>query len=133
MEDEQKVLQEIIFRFPNVWKDFFGLYTQYIGYLNADIAITLLTLKRIADSTLDFNCLELDLKRTNDYASHYNLEKLPYRKEIEAVLPELWKFLDKYDLSAECISETTWNEFIDYWSKEKQRRNDYAGIYRSRL
>ena len=51
MKSKQKILMKILWGLPDIWKSFFGLYTQYVGYLTPKMIITLLSIKRESDTT----------------------------------------------------------------------------------
>ena len=111
-------LQKIVWKLPGVWKDFFGLYTQYIGYLSAEMAKTLLQVKRSADNELDMELVDLNLDKTNEYARKHGFRELPYKEEINDVLPHIWKYLNEYDLSELSVPADQWDELIDYLDKK---------------
>lgn len=121
MEKSKKILGNIIFNLQDVWKRHFGLYTQYIGYMTPEMLITLSTIKRIADSTWEIDCSELSLNKTNELAEKFDLYRIPVKDEFEAVLPKLWAFLEKFDLSEDNISENSWNEYIKYLENKIER------------
>lgn len=80
---------------------------------------TLLTIKRIADTSFDFECSQLKIADVNKIAFENDLLEIPNLREIEEVLPILWKTLDSYDLSEDYISNAEWENFIDYLKIKK--------------
>lgn len=114
MDNEEKIIFKILSGLPDKWKSFFGLYTQYIGYLTAEMAKTLLVLKRESFDDVDFDSSNINLDVINAKAFEYGVSELPYRdkKELNEVLPVLWEYLDEFDLYA--LSDKTWNELIEY-------------------
>ncbi len=111
-------LQKIIWKLPDIWKDYFGLYTQYIGYLSPQIAKTILQVKRSIDNELGVDLKEMDLKRTNEYAIERGFNELPNKKEIDDVLPRIWDYLIQYDLSDDTVPAQQWVELINYLDKK---------------
>lgn len=107
-------LQKILWKLPDVWKDYFGLYTQYIGYLSPQMVKTLLQVKRNIDNELDVCLKDMDLKQTNEYAIKHGFNELPYKKEIDDVLPRMWEYLNQYDLSDDTVPTEQWDEMIEY-------------------
>ena len=119
-----KIITDIIWGLNDEWKSFFGLYTQYVGYLTADIVKTLLCIKRF--SYYDFDeFLNIDIDEINKKAREYGIAELSCKdkKELNAVLPVLWKYLDSFDLSIESISEDVWREFIEYIEYMNNKKN----------
>ena len=91
MENEEKIIFNILSGLPDKWKSFFGLYTQYIGYLTADMAKTLLVIKRCSYFDIDFDYSNIDLDKINIKALEYELSELPYRDKegLDAVIPTI--------------------------------------------
>lgn len=107
-------LQRVLWKLPEVWKDFFGLYTQYVGYLSPEMAKTVLQIKRSIDNELDADLKDLNLSRTNEYARDHGFNELPYKKEIDNVLPRIWEYLNQYDLSDDTVPVEQWDKLIEY-------------------
>jgi len=110
------------------WKQCFGLYTQYAGYLTADMALAIMTVWRDWDGEMDLEEYEPEeLQRViNDRIFDFNennpQNKLPFfslHKEETVVLPKLLSVLDKYDL---WVDNTTWDNFADYLRKRAAKR-----------
>lgn len=118
MDNEEKIIFEIMSGLPEKWKSIFGLYTQYIGYLTADMAKILLVVKRESYHDIDSNFSNIDLDLVNAKALEYGLTELPCRdkSELNRAIPVLWEYLDKYDLCA--ISDKAWNELIEYLDRK---------------
>ncbi|MDT4376949.1 MULTISPECIES: hypothetical protein [Clostridia] len=114
MENEEKIIFNILSGLPDKWKSFFGLYTQYIGYLTADMAKTLLVIKRCSYFDIDFDYSNIDLDKINIKALEYELSELPYRDKegLDAVIPVLWEYLDEFDLCE--ISDESWNGLVKF-------------------
>lgn len=114
MDNEEKIIYRILSGLPDKWKSFFGLYTQYIGYLTADMAKTLLVVKRESYYDLDSDLSNISVDLINTKAFEYGVSELPYRdkKELNEVLPVLWEYLDEFELCE--LSDKTWNELIEY-------------------
>lgn len=109
-----ELLHKILWELPDVWKDYFGLYTQYIGYLSPEIARTVLQIKRSCDNEKDADFDIMNLSRTNEYARDHGFIELPSKKEIDDVLPRIWEYLNQYDLSNVNVSTEQWNELIEF-------------------
>ena len=120
--EEYHLLHRIVDDLAWQWKSFYGLFTQYVGYLTLDIAKTLMSLKRIADDTMDFDCTSLSYEKVNRFALQYNLRELPNIDGIEKVLPRLWKCLDEYDLSSWTFSDEAWNSFFAYLEERVKKK-----------
>lgn len=114
MENEEKIIYRILSGLPDKWKSFFGLYTQYIGYLTADMAKTLLVVKRESYYDIDSDLSNISVDLINSKAFEYGVSELPYRdkKELNEVLPVLWEYLDEFELCE--LSDKAWNELIEY-------------------
>jgi len=116
-----------ILRIPSklavLWKDFFGLYTYYVGYLTPDMVRTILQTKRSFDSSPEENFTDMSLSQLNEYAKEHGLCELPDMEEIDDVLPLIWNLLKEYDLSNITIPPEKWKklmEFLDF-CKTKNR------------
>lgn len=114
MDNEEKIIYRILSGLPDKWKSFFGLYTQYTGYLTADMAKTLLVVKRESYYDIESDFSNINLNLINTKAFEYGVSELPYRdkKELNEVLPVLWEYLDKFELCE--LSDKTWNKLIEY-------------------
>ena len=115
-----KIITDIIWGLDYERKSFFGPYTQYVGYITADIIKTLLYIKRF--SYYDFDeFLNINIDEINKKAKEYGIDELlcKDKNELNAVLPVLWKYLDKFDLSISSISDDTWKEVIKYLDNQK--------------
>ena len=116
-----------IFRIPSklatLWKDFFGLYTQYVGYLTPDMVRTILQTKRNLDNSRDEKLNDMSLSQLNEYAKKHGLCELPDMEEIDDVLPLIWNLLRKYDLSNITIPPEKWKELMEFldFCKTKNR------------
>lgn len=130
MDNEEKIIFEIMSGLPEKWKSIFGLYTQYIGYFTADMAKTLLVVKRESYHDIDSHLSKIDLDLVNAKALEYGLAGLPYRDkpELNKAIPVLWEYIDEYDLCA--ILDKAWNELIEYLdrkiAKERNLCRDYT-------
>ena len=113
-------LARIPSRLSDIWKDFFGLYTQYVGYLTPEMIKTILQIKRSFDSALDERFDELNLIQLNEFAARQGYPELPNRKEISDVLPHIWNYLKEYDFSDFSVSSEKWNELMGYLDKKRQ-------------
>ena len=107
-------LARIPSKLAEIWKSFFGLYTQYVGYLTPEMARTILLIKRSLDSSLDEEFTGMSLSQLNEYAGRHGFREFPYKKEIDDVLPHIWKYLKDYDLSDLTVSPEEWNELMKY-------------------
>lgn len=101
-------------RLAEIWKSFFGLYTQYVGHFTPSMAKTILQIKRNCDNAPDEEFNDLDVSHINDYARKLGFKELPYKKEIDDVLPRLWDYLKDYDLSDFTVPPEQWNELMKY-------------------
>ena len=116
-----------IFRIPSklatLWKDFFGLYTQYVGYLTPDMVRTILQTKRGFDSSPEENFTDMSLSQLNEYAQKHGFYELPDMEEIDDVLPLIWNLLKKYDLSDLTVPPEKWKELMEFldFCKTKKR------------
>ena len=54
-------------RLAELWKDFFGLYTQYVGYLTPEMVRTILQIKRSLDNSPDGQFADMNLSRVQLY------------------------------------------------------------------
>ncbi len=110
------------------WKQFFGLYTQYAGYLTSDMALAIMSVWREWDGEKELT--EYDATEVqhiiNDYIFDYNENnphnKLSYfslQKEETAVLPKLLCVLQKYDL---WVEEKIWDSFAEYLRSKATKR-----------
>lgn len=110
------------------WKDHFGLYTQYVGYLTAELIITLLYVWRTSEP-IDFDGLtgkEIRLLIDNkamflNEQEGLKLKLFPFDNDIDTVMPKLIELLDEYDLSENNLSKEDWQDFIDYLSSKIKR------------
>ena len=104
-------------RLAELWKDFFGLYTQYVGYLTPEMVRTILQIKRSLDNSPDGQFADMNLSRLNEYAKRNGFCELPDMEEIDDVLPTIWNYLKEYSLSDSTVPSEKWNElmkFLDY-------------------
>ena len=110
------------------WKQFFGLYTQYAGYLTADMALAIMSVWREWDGEkelTEYDAIE-GQHIINDYIFEYNKNnpqnKLSYfslHEEETAVLSKLLGVLQKYDL---WVEEKTWDSFAEYLRSKSTKR-----------
>ena len=125
---DEKELMKCIQRLSEMWKAHFGLHTYYVGYLTAELLISLLYVWRTSDPN-EFD--ELDGKeiralldeKTNLLNEQQNLKLalFPFDSDIDTVMPKLIDELNHYDLSESNLSEEKWKELIDYLSTKKNR------------
>ncbi|MGN0673620.1 MAG: hypothetical protein ACI4KJ_04245 [Anaerovoracaceae bacterium] len=129
MDNEERIIFEILSGLTDKWKSFFGLYTQFIGYLTTDMAKTLLVVKRESYYDIDSHFSNINLDLINVKALEYGVTELPYRDkyELNEVIPVLWEFLDEYDLYA--ISDKAWNKLIEYLDKMIAKEGDLCRDY----
>ena len=106
------------------WKQCFGLYTQYAGYLTADMALAIMTVWREWDGERDLEEYEPEElqrvinDRIFDFNENNSQNKYPFfslHTEEMVVLPKLLSVLEKYDL---WVDNTTWDNFADYLRKK---------------
>ena len=109
-------------RLARLWKDFFGLYTQYVGYFTPEMIKTVLQIKRGCDSSLDEEFTGMSLSQLNEYARRHGFYELPDMEEIDDVLPWIWNYLKEYDLSDSAVSSEKWNELMEYIDLREARR-----------
>lgn len=110
------LVQQLVSR----WKDHYGLYTYYVGYLTADLLVALLTVWR-ASSPEEFVGLSgkeirelIDKKTTKlNEQQGIKLSYFPSNNEIDSVMPELIDVLCQYGLSGSDISDSSWNAFME--------------------
>lgn len=108
-------LARIPSRLAEIWKSFFGLYTQYVGYLSPEMARTILQIKRSLDSSMNEEfTADMCLSQLNEYAGKHGFRELPYKEEIDDVLPRIWAYLKKYDLSDFTVSPEQWQALMEY-------------------
>ena len=125
---DKQELMICVYRLSVKWKDHFGLYTQYVGYLTAELVITLLYVWRTTNP-LDFDGLtgeEIRLLIDNRATSINEQEGLkltlfPLDNDIDTVMPKLIEILNEYDLSENNLPNEDWQEFIDYLSSKISR------------
>jgi len=67
-------------RLATLWKDFFGLYTQYVGYLTPDMVRTILQTKRNFDNSRDEKLNDMSLSQLNEYAKEHGFASSPIWK-----------------------------------------------------
>ena len=94
------------------WKDFFGLYTQYVGYLTPNMIKTLLLIKREFDEQSDTNFIHINLEEINNICFEMTSDNFSHHKEVNDVLPKLWDILKKFNLNN--VSEDEWDQFISF-------------------
>lgn len=125
---DEKELMKCIQRLSTTWKDHFGLHTYYVGYLTAELLISLLYVWRTSDP-MEFDELDgrgiralIDEKTMllNEQQS-LKLALFPFDSDIDTVMPKLIGELRNYDLSEDNLAETTWKELIDYLSSKIQK------------
>lgn len=121
MSEQGKMLRDIACRLPCIWKDSFGLYTQYAGCLSARMVKTILEVKRLSDSDAGFDCAELDVVALNRIADKHGLTTFRESEDMDAILPKLWKFLSQYNLSSQVVGSDDWGEFIDYLDHKAEK------------
>lgn len=125
---DEKELMKCIQRLSETWKDHFGLHTYYVGYLTAELLISLLYVWRTSDP-IEFD--ELDGKEIRalldektillNEQQNLKLALFPFDSDIDTVMPKLIDELNHYDLSESNLSEEKWKELIDYLSTKKNR------------
>ncbi len=124
----EKQLIKCVMELAGKWKQFFGLYTQYAGYLTADMALAIMSVWREWDGEKELT--EYDATEVqhiiNDYIFDYNennpQNKLSYfslQKKETAVLPKLLCVLQKYDL---WVEEKIWDSFAEYLRSKATKR-----------
>ena len=107
-------LTKIPSKLAEIWKRFFGLYTQYVGYLTPEMVRTILQIKRSLDSSLVDEFTGMSLSQLNEYAEKHGFCEFPYKKEIADVLPRIWDYLKDYDLSDFTVPPKQWDELMEY-------------------
>lgn len=125
---DEKELMKCIQRLSEKWKDHFGLHTYYVGYLTAELLISLLYVWRTSDP-IEFDGLDgkeiralLDEKTILlNEQQNLKLALFPFDSDIDTVMPKLIDELNHYDLSESNLSEEKWKELIDYLSTKKNR------------
>lgn len=105
------------------WKDYFGLSTQYVGYLDPEMALSLMTVQRYSD-LFKQKGIELDndiVQRINqeildlqDFCPEYKLQCIQNKEEIKAVMPDIIKKIRPMQVSHRDISEEEWEAFSNY-------------------
>lgn len=110
------------------WKDHYGLYTQYVGYLTAELIVTLLYVWRTSDplefvelSGREIRLLIDDKAMLINEQEGRKLKLFPFDNDIDTVMPKLIEILNEYDLSENNLSKEDWQEFIDYLSSKIKR------------
>ena len=122
---DKRELMKCIDRLSVKWKDHFGLYTQYVGYLTAELVITLLYVWRTTDP-LDFVGLSgKEIRLLIDNRAMFlneqkgaKLKLFPFDSDIDTVMPKLIEVLDEYDLTESNLPNEDWQELIDYLSSK---------------
>ena len=125
---DEKELMKCIQRLSETWKAHFGLHTYYVGYLTAELLISLLYVWRTSDP-IEFDGLDgkeiralLDEKTILlNEQQNLKLALFPFDSDIDTVMPKLIDELNHYDLSESNLSEEKWKELIDYLSTKKNR------------
>ena len=97
-----------------LWKSFFGLYTQYMGYMTPDMVRTILQTKRDFDSSQGASFTGMNVSQLNEYAGKHGLPELPDQEELDDVLPRIWDYLKKYDLSESAVPSESWNKLMEH-------------------
>lgn len=125
---DRRELLKCVDRLSAKWKDYFGLYTHYVGYLSAELIITLLYVWRTSDpfdfeglSGKEIRLLIDDRARTLNERNKLKLALFPLDKDIDDVMPMLIEVLDEYDLSESNLPDDIWQEFISYLTSKIKR------------
>ena len=125
---DEKELQKCIWQLSARWKDHFGLYTYYVGYLTADMFLTLLSVWRESDpAEVDGLDGKEILSLINDKAmllnesENTNLVPFPADKNIETVMRKLIDELENFDLSESNLEAGKWDAFVEYLSAKKNQ------------
>ena len=111
------------------WKAHFDLYTQYVGYLTPELAISLLSAWPFFDNK-DYNNLDdiEILKLLNERIAmlnentQYQYAYFPENKDICTVVPKLIETLYNYDLSMANVPSEQWNDFLHYLDNEAKNK-----------
>ena len=125
---DKQELMKCIDRLSVKWKHHFGLYTQYVGYLTADLVITLLYVWRTTDP-LDFEGLSgKEIRLLIDERTMFlneqeglKLKLFPFDNDIDTVMPKLIEILSEYDLTESNLPNEDWQELIAYLSSKIRR------------
>lgn len=125
---DRRELLKCVDRLSEKWKDHFGLYTHYVGYLSAELVITLLYVWRTSDpfdfeglSGKEIRLLIDDRARALNERNKLKLALFPLDKDIDDVMPTLIEVLDEYDLSESNLPDDIWQEFISYLTSKTKR------------
>lgn len=125
---DENELMKCIQRLSTTWKDHFGLHTYYVGYLTAELLISLLSVWRTSDP-IEFEGLGgkeiralIDEKTIllNEHQSP-KLTLFPFDSDIDTVMPKLIGELNNYDLSEANLPEDKWNELKDYLNSKRSK------------
>lgn len=116
-------LLKIIWNLQNIWKEHFGLYTQYIGYVSPEMVKTILIIKKYSDENEDIDLRSFDLYKINKFARNNKIYEFPNKKEFDDVLPKYWDYLNKYDFSNNNLKKSEWNELLNYLDKKIKEKN----------
>ena len=110
------------------WKGFFGLHTQYVGYLTPEMALALMQIWREWDEDAElteYESAELQQVINNRIEQIYinegpNLKpRFSLQNDEAEVLKKLFSVLEKFDL---WVDETTWNSFSNYLRTKTRKR-----------
>lgn len=125
---DRRELLKCVDRLSEKWKDHFGLYTHYVGYLSAELVITLLYVWRTSDpfdfedlSGKEIRSLIDDRARALNARNELKLALFPLDKDIDDVMPTLIEVLDEYNLSESNLPDDIWQEFISYLTSKTKR------------
>ena len=115
--EKKTLLYNLIFDLEYAWKSHFGLYTQYVGYLDSQLVKTLIIIWRF--QTINKNIKELSNSQDiNKYIFQnnlsYNCHEVLDNKDLDSVIPKLFKTLKKYDLSETVLTEKEFKQLLEY-------------------
>ena len=115
--EKKNLLCNLIFDLEYAWKSHFGLYTQYVGYLNPQLVKTLIIVWRFQTINKD----KTELTNSQDINKYifqnnlsYNCHEVLDNKDLDSVIPKLFKTLKKYDLSETALTEKEFNRLLEY-------------------
>ncbi len=107
------------------WKDVFGIYTYYVGYLSTEMIKALavvrrydedMSLERLADlkspTVYDLNAI---IRRFRDCG----IREFPCDESINQVIPKLINVVLKYNFDESTVSQREWEGFMDYLDNKK--------------
>lgn len=110
------------------WKTHFGLHTYYVGYMTAEMMISLLTVWRYSDHSEFLNLSDKEILakfddkiRTLNFEKGLSLQPFPCDQDVITVMPKLRDALLEYDLSEDNVPQAEWERLLAYLESKIKR------------